>query len=193
MPDTDHILLKQFQNKYMRLCEENGGMTNVSVYARRFVENLCVGKCSLHRLKNISAQSMLASVITAGVGVCKGIAGGMTLTKLLPYYIITFFGLYLYVSVLSIVDIPARKELLENTLVDYLENRAKALEKEKKKEVEFEQFRMPRKKEIREVRIKPQKPKLNGLDWTGEIGEPEKGKEGAKSEELVRLLRQLLS
>ena len=41
---------------------------------------------------------------------------------LLPFYILSLFGIYLYLSVCSIVDIAGRKQMLKTNLTDYLEN-----------------------------------------------------------------------
>ena len=41
---------------------------------------------------------------------------------MLPYYIVSFLGLYIYFSVSGIVDAKGRKRLLKTHLVDYLEN-----------------------------------------------------------------------
>ena len=41
---------------------------------------------------------------------------------LLPFYIISLFRIYLYLSALSIVDMPGRRQMLKTNLTDYLEN-----------------------------------------------------------------------
>ena len=65
---------------------------------------------------------MLAGVLVAGVGVCKGIIEGSRFVDLLPFYILSLFGIYLYLSVCSIVDIAGRRQMLKTNLTDYLEN-----------------------------------------------------------------------
>jgi VIT1/CCC1 family predicted Fe2+/Mn2+ transporter len=65
----------------------------------------------------------------AGFGVCKGIVEGRKFSELLPFYIISLFGIYLYLSVVSMVDMAGRRNALKVNLVDYLENTvAKRLE-----------------------------------------------------------------
>ena len=49
---------------------------------------------------------MLAGVFVAGFGVFSGIVEGRRFVDMLPFYIISLFGIYLYLSALSIVDMP---------------------------------------------------------------------------------------
>ena len=65
---------------------------------------------------------MLLSVVFSGIGVCRSIMDGHTLGAILPFYIVSFLGLYLYFSVSTIVDIRGKKRVLRVNLVDYLEN-----------------------------------------------------------------------
>ena len=77
---------------------------------------------SIHFMKHLSGQLMLAGVFMAGFGVCKGIVEGDKFVHLLPFYIISLFGIYLYLSIVSIVDIASRRQMLKTNLTDYLEN-----------------------------------------------------------------------
>jgi hypothetical protein len=84
---------------------------------------------SINFMKHLSGQLMLAGVFMAGFGVCKGIVEGRRFVDLLPFYIISLFGIYLYLSVVSIVDMASRRNALKVNLMDYLENTvAKRLE-----------------------------------------------------------------
>jgi hypothetical protein len=65
---------------------------------------------------------MLAGVFMAGFGVCKGIVEGRRFIDLIPFYIISLFGIYLYLSVMSMVDMPSKRNALKTNLIDYLEN-----------------------------------------------------------------------
>ena len=47
---------------------------------------------------------------------------GRTLGDILPFYIVSFFGLYLYFSVSTVIDVKKKKRVLKVNLVDYLEN-----------------------------------------------------------------------
>lgn len=122
MQNTTNKLLLQLKQKYINSYTLNDGVTNVPVFVDKFINRLQLGKISLNTLKNCSGQCMLLSVSAAGIGICKGLMEGDAFFVLLPYYIISFLGLYLYFSVLSIVDIPSRKNILKTNLVDYLEN-----------------------------------------------------------------------
>ncbi len=122
MQNTTNKLLLQLKQKYVNSYTLNEGMMNVPVFVDKFINRLQIGKISLNALKNLSGQCMFLSVSAAGVGICKGLMEGNAFFALLPYYIISFLGLYLYFSVLSIVDIPSRKNVLKTNLVDYLEN-----------------------------------------------------------------------
>ena len=122
MQNTTNKLLLQLKQKYINSYALNDGVTNVPVFVDKFINRLQLGKISLNTLKGCSGQCMLLSVSAAGVGICKGLMEGDAFISLFPYYIISFLGLYLYFSVLSIMDIPSRKNMLKTNLVDYLEN-----------------------------------------------------------------------
>ena len=65
---------------------------------------------------------MLFSIVFAGVGICKGIMGGRMLGEILPFYIVSFLGMYLYFSLSAMVDIKGKRRILKTNLIDYLEN-----------------------------------------------------------------------
>lgn len=213
MQTTTNKILKQFKQKFINCYSMNDGVTNVPVFVEKFINRLQIGKFSLNMLKNFSGQCMFLSVLAVGIGICRGLSTGSSFWSLLPYYIITFIGLYLYFSVLSIVDIPGRRSMLKTNLIDYLENNMKTrlaaadslseidggqkeAEREKElKRLSFEKTRMP-------VADKPKGEKSTkpiGLDWTGGMmQEDPNGKAGAyfdkeKEEELAELLKDLLS
>ena len=71
---------------------------------------------------HLSGQCMLFSVVFAGVGICKGILDGRMLGEILPFYIASFLGLYLYFSLSALVDIKGKQRVLKTNLIDYLEN-----------------------------------------------------------------------
>lgn len=122
MAATTNKLLKQCKLKFSNCYQVNMGAVNVSVFVDKFLNRIRIGKLSLTSLGHLSGQFMLESVFVAGVGACKGIIDGMTLGGLLPYYIVSLFGLYIYFSVTSLVDIPGKRRVLATSLVDYLEN-----------------------------------------------------------------------
>ena len=101
----DNKLLGQCKERFIQCYKLNGGVSNISVFVDKFMNRL-----------------MLAGVFVAGFGVCKGIIEGNRFVDLLPFYILSLFGIYLYLSVCSIVDIAGRKQMLKTNLTDYLEN-----------------------------------------------------------------------
>ena len=66
-----------------------------------------------------------------------GIIEGETIGELLPYYISSMFGLYVYFSVSSLVDAKGKAQQLRVNLIDYLENHlAKHLDLIQEKEMQ---------------------------------------------------------
>lgn len=122
MPATTNKLLKQCKLKFSNCYQVNMGAVNVGIFVDKFLNRIRIGKLSLTSLGHLSGQFMLESVFVDGIGICKGIIEGMTLGGLLPYYIVSLFGLYIYFSVTSLVDIPGKRRILATSLVDYLEN-----------------------------------------------------------------------
>ena len=47
---------------------------------------------------------------------------GKTVGEILPFYLMSFLGLYLYFSISGLVDLEGKKELLKISLTDFLEN-----------------------------------------------------------------------
>ena len=48
--------------------------------------------------------------------------GGRMLGEILPFYIVSFLGMYLYFSLSAMVDIKGKRRILKTNLIDYLEN-----------------------------------------------------------------------
>lgn len=126
MATTDNRLLKQCKLKFANCYQLNNGVSNIPIFVDKFLNKLSLGPFSFETLYHLSGQSMLLSVIFAGVGVTRTIAGGHTLGEILPFYIISFLGLYLYFSISTIVDVKTKKKVLKVNLVDYLENHLSA-------------------------------------------------------------------
>lgn len=174
MAVTDHKLLKQCKLKFSNCYELNQGMVNIPVFVDKFLSQLRFGGLSFTNMTHLSGQLMLLSVFAAGLGVCVSIIKGETMGELLPYYIVSLFGLYVYFSVSSLVDAKAKTRLLRTNLIDYLENHlAKQLDLVQEKEMQ---------------------PFIN-KNWKEERGvlkEPELFCE-KEQEELERLLREFLA
>ena len=122
MATTNNKLLKQCKIKFANCYEMNNGISNIPIFVDKFINRLSLGIFTFEMLYHLSGQMMLLSVVFSGVGVCKSIMDGYTLGAILPFYIVSFLGLYLYFSVSTIVDIKGKKRVLRVNLVDYLEN-----------------------------------------------------------------------
>ncbi len=71
---------------------------------------------------HISGQFMMLSILAAGVTICLLLAAGDTLFQIIPYYLLSILGLYLYFSISGIVDLQEKRKILKMNLMDYLEN-----------------------------------------------------------------------
>lgn len=122
MASTENKLLKQCKLKFTNCYQLNNGVANTPVFVDKFLNRLEIGPISFVSLYHLSGQMMLLSVVSAGVGICRSILNGRMLGEILPFYIASFVGLYVYFSVSSVVDIKGKRRILKINLVDYLEN-----------------------------------------------------------------------
>lgn len=122
MASTENRLLKQCKTKFASCYQMSNGVANIPVFVDKFLNRMALGHISFETIYHLSGQLMLLSVVFSGVGVCKSILGGRTVGDVLPFYIVSFFGLYIYFSVSTVVDIRGKKRVLKVNLVDYLEN-----------------------------------------------------------------------
>ena len=122
MPTTDNKLLKQCKLKFINCYKLNGRMLNTSVYVDKFISRIRIMGISLTRFSHLAGQLMMLSVLVTGISICVSLAGGDTLFQIIPYYLVSILGLYLYFSVSGIVDMLGKRTLLKTNLVDYLEN-----------------------------------------------------------------------
>lgn len=122
MASTENRLLKQCKTKFASCYEMSNGVANIPVFVDKFINRMSLGRLSFDTMYHLSGQMMLLSVVFSGVGVCKSIVGGRTLGEILPFYIVSFFGLYMFFSVSTVVDVRGKKRILKVNLVDYLEN-----------------------------------------------------------------------
>ena len=100
----------------------SNGVANIPVFVDKFLNRIKWGPFTFETLYHLSGQAMLLSVVSAGAGICRSIMAGRTLGDILPFYIVSFFGLYLYFSISTVVDVKKKKRVLKVNLVDYLEN-----------------------------------------------------------------------
>lgn len=126
MAATENRLLKQCKNKFANCYQLNNGVANIPVFVDKFLNRLSLGPVSFGTMYHLSGQVMLLSVVCAGAGICKGITDGRMLGEILPFYIASFVGLYVYFSVSTMVDIKGKRRVLKVNLVDYLENHLSA-------------------------------------------------------------------
>lgn len=122
MATTENKLLKQCKLKFSNCYQLNKGMANVPVFVDKFLSRLSLGPISFLTMYHLSGQTMLLSIVCAGVGICRSIMNGRMLGEILPFYIVSFLGLYLYFSLSTVVDIKGKRRVLKINLVDYLEN-----------------------------------------------------------------------
>lgn len=114
--------LKQCKLKFINCYQVSGEVTNVSVFVDKSMTKISFLGISMSGLHHLAGQFVLLSVVAAGAGACQEITQGETVGKILPYYVVSFLGLYVYFSVSGLVDITGKKERLKINLVDYLEN-----------------------------------------------------------------------
>ncbi len=122
MASTRNRLLKQCKTKFASCYQLGNGVANIPVFVDKFLNRMTLGRLSFETIYHLSGQLMLLSVVFSGIGVCKSIIGGRTVGEVLPFYIVSFFGLYLFFSVSTVVDVRGKKRMLKINLVDYLEN-----------------------------------------------------------------------
>lgn len=122
MSATKNKLLKQCKLKFANCYQLNKGVANIPVFVDKFISKVSIMRISLRSMQHLSGQLMLLTVVVAGVGACREIIQGETVGKVLPYYIVSFLGLYIYFSISGLVDLQGKKERLKTNLVDYLEN-----------------------------------------------------------------------
>ncbi|MCM1193659.1 MAG: hypothetical protein NC123_04300 [Butyrivibrio sp.] len=126
MAITNNKLLKQCKTKFSNCYELNNGIRNIPVFVDKFINRLSLGHLSFDLIYHLSGQLMLLSVVFAGAGICRSIMAGRTVGAILPFYIVSFLGLYLYFSVSTVADIKGKRRVLKINLVDYLENHLSA-------------------------------------------------------------------
>ena len=114
--------LKQCRQKYVNYYKLNGKMINTSVYVDKFIKKLKLFGIPLTRYLQLSGQMMFFFILSTGISIFLQLSFGKTLFDMVPYYLISILGLYLYFSVMSFTNLEEKKKLLEINLVDYLDN-----------------------------------------------------------------------
>ena len=122
MASTENKQLKQCKLKFANCYQMSNGVPNIQVFVDKFLNKISFMHISYGLLYHLSGQMELLSVVFSGVGICRSILAGRTLGDVLPFYIVSFFGMYIYFSVSTIVDIRGKRRVLKVNLIDYLEN-----------------------------------------------------------------------
>ena len=122
MATTGNKMLRQCKLKFANCYQMSNGVANIPIFVDKFLNRMKWGPFTYETLYHLSGQAMLLSVVSAGVGICRSIMAGRTLGDILPFYIVSFFGLYLFFSISTVMDVKKKKRILKINLVDYLEN-----------------------------------------------------------------------
>lgn len=122
MSATKNKSLQKLKLKFTSCRQLHETIPNVGVFVDKYINQLSIGRFSVSFFRHLSGQLTLLSVLAAGIGACLGIIRGESFLVIAPFYLISFFGLYLYFAVSSLADIPGKMGILRTNLVDYLEN-----------------------------------------------------------------------
>ena len=128
---SDHMA--ETKNKQLKSCKEK----YAGVFVDKFLQKVCIARIKLSFLNHISGQMMMLSILITGLSICLSLASGSTLFQIIPYYLVSILGMYLYFSISGMVNLQEKKEILRINLTDYLENYlAPRLETEKENAME---------------------------------------------------------
>lgn len=122
MSATKNKSLQKLKLKFTSCRQLHETIPNVGVFVDKYINQLCIGRFPVSFFQHLSGQLTLLAVLVAGIGACLGIIRGENFLAIAPFYLISFFGLYLYFAVSSLADIPRKMAMLRTNLVDYLEN-----------------------------------------------------------------------
>lgn len=122
MSATKNKSLQKLKLKFTSCRQLHETIPNVGVFVDKYINQLSIGRFPVSFFRHLSGQLTLLSVLVAGIGACLGIIRGENFLEIAPFYLISFFGLYLYFAISSLADIPGKIGVLRTNLVDYLEN-----------------------------------------------------------------------
>ena len=94
---------------------------NVEVFVDKAVNRIKFSRLKPHTWQFLSGQSLLVSILFAGLGIFRGILADMTLRDISPFYVIALIELYVYFSAVSICDYEAKDKLLRLTIIEYIQ------------------------------------------------------------------------
>lgn len=122
MSYTKNNVLRQCRQKYINYYKLNGKMTNTAVFVDKFLKKITFLKIPLTKYIHFSAQLMFFFILSTGISIFMQLSLGKTLFDMMPYYLISILGLYLYFSVSGIINLEERKKAIKINLIDFLDN-----------------------------------------------------------------------
>lgn len=122
MSSTKNKTLQQLKLKFSSCCQLHDGMSNVPVFVDKYINKTKIYGISLSTLKHLSGQLVLLSILISGIASCQGITAGESVIYIVPYYVVSFLGLYCYFAISSLVDITDKTNALRTNLIDFFEN-----------------------------------------------------------------------
>ena len=189
MRATKNKRLKQCKLKFVNCYRLNHGVANVPVFVDKYLNQMKIGPVSVNTFYHLCGQTMLLSVLCAGIAVCRSITKSAGLFAVLPYYIVSFLGLYLHFAVSAVMDIRGRRRMLKINLVDFLENHMSMQLAEAELTEEGEEAQDIRKTQKTEGRVKP---KTTAVAREAEP-EPQEVFSSMNEKELEELLKEFLT
>lgn len=144
MSSTENKLLKQCRQKYMNYYQLNGRMINTAAFVDKYLKKITFMGIPLTKIIHLSGQFMFFFILATGISIFLQLSLGKTLFDMMPYYLISILGLYLYFSISGIINLEERKKIIRINLIDFLDNhlskRLKEGDSEKKeKETEIQE------------------------------------------------------
>ncbi|MED9805608.1 MAG: hypothetical protein UGE21_01770 [Lachnospiraceae bacterium] len=189
MRATKNKRLKQCKLKFVNCYRLNHGVANVPVFVDKYLNQMKIGPVSVNTFYHLCGQTMLLSVLCAGIAVCRSITKSAGLFAVLPYYIVSFLGLYLHFAVSAVVDIRGRRRVLKINLVDFLENHMSMQLAEAELTEEAEEAQDIRTTQKTEGRVKPKTTAVT----REEEPEPQEAFSSMNEKELEELLKEFLT
>lgn len=122
MSATKNKSLQKLKLKFTSCTQLRETIPNVPVFVDKYLNQISIGKIPVSFFKHLSGQLTLLAVLVAGIGACLGIIQDESFFMIAPFYLISFFGLYLYFAAASLIDVAGKVNILRTNLVDYLEN-----------------------------------------------------------------------
>lgn len=122
MSYTKNSMLRQCRQKYINYYKLNGKMVNTTVFVDKFLKKITLFKIPLMKYLHLSGQLMFFFILTTGISIFLQLSLGRSLFDMIPYYLISILGLYLYFSVSGIINVEERKKIIQINLVDFLDN-----------------------------------------------------------------------